>query len=181
MDGSAMSKTNALKLAVLVLFLAGAVYLALRERSPRPLAIGDRAPDFTVPAVPSGSLALSKYRRQVVVLNFWATWCPPCVEETPSLEQFAERMQGQGVVVVGVSVDDNPNALQEFVRRYGITYAIGLDPDRSLAARFGTFQFPETYILDRHGRLAEKLIGAVNWDDPRIQSFVLELARGSAR
>jgi cytochrome c biogenesis protein CcmG/thiol:disulfide interchange protein DsbE len=181
MDGSAMSKTNALKLAVLVLFLGGAVYLALRERSPRPLAIGDRAPDFAVPALPSGSLALSKYRRQVVVLNFWATWCPPCVEETPSLEQFAERMQGQGVVVVGVSVDDNSNALEEFVRRYGITYAIGLDPDRSLAARFGTFQFPETYILDRHGRLAEKLIGAVNWDDPRIQSFVLELARGSAR
>jgi cytochrome c biogenesis protein CcmG/thiol:disulfide interchange protein DsbE len=181
MDGSTMSKTNALKLSVLVLFVGGAVYVALHVRSPRPLAVGDRAPDFTVPALPSGSLDLSKYRRQVVVLNFWATWCPPCVEETPSLEQFAEKMRGQGVVVVGVSVDDNRNALEEFIRRYGLTYAIGLDPDRSLAARFGTFQFPETYILDRHGRLAEKLIGAVDWDDPRIQSFVQELTRGSTR
>ncbi len=176
-----MSKTNALKAAVLVLILGGAVYLALRQRQPRPLTIGDSAPDFTVPAFPSGSLDLSKYRRQVVVLHFWATWCPPCVEETPSLEKFAERVQSQGVVVVGVSVDEDRKALQEFIGKYGITYAIGLDPDRSLAGRFGTLQFPETYILDRHGRVAEKLVGAINWDDPRIQSFVQELARGSGR
>jgi peroxiredoxin len=175
-----MGKTNALKVAVLLLILGGAAYLALRQHRPRPLTIGDRAPDFTVPAFPSGSLDLSKYRQQVVVLHFWATWCPPCVEETPSLEKFAERVQSQGVVVVGVSVDEDREALQEFIRKYGITYAIGLDPDRSLAARFGTVQFPETYILDRQGRIAEKLIGAVNWGDPRIQTFVQELARGSS-
>ena len=176
-----MSKTNALKAAVLVLILGGAVYLVLHQHQPRPLTIGDNAPDVTLPAFPSGSLDLSKDRRQIVVLNFWATWCPPCVEETPSLEKFAERVQSQGVVVIGVSVDEDRKALQEFIGKYGITYAIGLDPDRSLSGRFGTFKFPETYILDRQGRVAEKLVGAVNWDDPRIQSFVQELARGSGR
>jgi cytochrome c biogenesis protein CcmG/thiol:disulfide interchange protein DsbE len=176
-----MSKTNALKVAVLVLILGGAVYLALRQYQPRPLAIGDSAPDFTLPAIPSGSLDSREYHQQVVVLNFWATWCAPCVEEIPSLEKFAARMRPQEVVVLGVSVDDDREALEEFVKKYRINYAIGVDPNRALAARFGTFQFPETYILDRHGRLAEKVIGAIDWDDPRLQSFVQELARSSGR
>jgi cytochrome c biogenesis protein CcmG, thiol:disulfide interchange protein DsbE len=174
-----MSKSNALKIAVLVVILGGAAYLAVRQRQPHPLAIGDSAPDFTIPALPGGYLDLTKYPHQVVVLNFWATWCPPCVEETPSLEKFAEDMRAQGVTVLGVSVDEDRSALKKFIDKYGITYPIGLDPDRALAARFGTLQFPETYILDRHGRVAEKVIGAINWDDPRLKTFVRDLARGS--
>ncbi len=174
-----MSKSNALKVAVLAVILGGAAYLAVRQRQPHPLAIGDSAPDFTVPAVPGGFLDLSKYHQQVVVLNFWATWCLPCVEETPSLVKFAEDMRTQGVTVLGVSVDEDRTALRTFMEKYGITYTVGLDSDRALAARFGTVQFPETYILDRHGRVAEKLIGAVNWDDPRLRTFVRELAHGS--
>ena len=174
-----MSKTNALKVAVLVVVLGGATYLALRQRQPRPLAIGDRAPDFALPALPSGSLDLGQFRQQVVVLNFWATWCQPCVEEAPSLETFAEIVRPEGVAVVGVSVDEDRAALEKFMGQYHITYVVGLDPDRTLAARFVTFQFPETYILDRRGRVAEKLIGAIDWTDPRLRSFVQELAHGS--
>jgi len=176
-----MSKTNALKATVLVVILGGAAYFALRQRQARPLAIGDRAPDFSVPALPSGSLHLKDYSGQVVVLNFWATWCPPCVEETPSLVQFAEKMRDHRVIVLSVSVDGDQKALQDFVQQYHISYPVGRDPDRSLAARFGTWQFPESYILDRHGLLAEKVANAADWDDPRIQSFVLDLARGSGR
>ena len=174
-----MSKTNAVKVAVLVVILGGAAYFALRQRQARPLAIGDSAPDFSVPALPSGSLDLKNYRGQVVSLNFWATWCPPCVEETPSLEQFAEKMRDQGVIVLSVSVDEDQKALQDFIQKYHISYPVGRDPDRSLAARYGTFLFPETYILDRRGLLAEKVVGATDWDDPRMQNFVLDLARGS--
>ena len=83
-----MSKTNAVKILVLLLILGGAVFLALRLRQPRPVDIGERAPDFTLPALTQGSLSLHDFGRHVVVLNFWATWCPPCVEETPSLEKF---------------------------------------------------------------------------------------------
>jgi len=176
-----MSKTNTLKLAVVVLIVGGAAYLAWRERSPHPLAIGDSAPDFTVVAVPSGSLELKKYDQEVVVLNFWATWCQPCVEEAPSLEKFAEKVRPQGVIVLGVSVDEDREALARFVEKYHITYPIGVDVGRAVATLFGTFQFPETYILDRHGRVAEKVIGAINWDDPRILSRVQDLAHTSGR
>lgn len=176
-----MSKANAVKIAILIMILGGAAYFALRQRQARPLAIGDNAPDFTVPALPSGTLNLNSYRGHVVVVNFWATWCPPCVEETPSLEQFAEKMRDHGVIVLSVSVDEDQKALRDFVEKYQISFPVGRDPDRALAARFGTWQFPESYILDRHGLLAEKIANAADWSDPRIQNFVLELAGGSNR
>jgi peroxiredoxin len=171
-----MSKANVVKAAVLLLMVGGAGYFALRQRPARPLAVGDRALEFSVPALPSGSLDLKNYRGQIVVLNFWATWCPPCVEETPSLEQFAEKMREHGVTVLSVSVDDNKKALQDFIQKYHISYPVGCDPDRSLAARYGTVLFPETYILDRTGRVAEKIAEGIDWNDPRIQTFVLDLA-----
>ena len=174
-----MSKSNALKATVLTIILGVAAYIGIRQHEARPVAIGDSAPEFSVPALPSGSLDLKSYQGQIVVLNLWATWCPPCVEETPSLEQFAEKMKAHGVVVLGVSVDEDVNALQDFVKANHISYPVGRDPDRALSARFGTYQFPETYILDRRGHVAEKVIGSIDWDDERIQNFVLNLARGS--
>jgi peroxiredoxin len=124
-------------------------------------------------------LHFKDYSGQVVVLNFWATWCPPCVEETPSLVRFAEKMHQHGITVISVSVDADAKALQGFIAKYQIPYPVGRDPGRSLAASFGTSLFPETYIFDRRGLLAEKLANSADWDDPRIQSFVLDLADGS--
>ena len=173
-----MSKTKVVKATVLAAILGAAAYFGVRQHQARPVAIGDTAPDFSVPALPSGSVDLKSYRGQIVVLNLWATWCPPCVEETPSLVQFAEKMKAHGVVVLGISVDEDAKALQDFVQENHISYPVGRDPDRSLSARYGTYQFPETYILDRRGQVAEKVIGATDWDDERIQNFVLDLARG---
>ena len=174
-----MSKSNALKAAILILILGGTAYFALRQRPARAVAIGEQAPDFTVPAFPSGSLHLKNYQGQIVVLTFWATWCPPCVEETPSLEQFAEKMRDQGVIVLSVSVDENQKALQDFVQKNHVSFLVGRDPDRSLEARYGTYVFPESYILDRQGRVAEKIANAADWNDPRMQNFVLDLARAA--
>jgi peroxiredoxin len=172
-----MSKTNAIKILVLLLILGGAAFLALRLRPPRPVDIGEKAPDFTLPALTQGPLSLHDFGRQVVVLNFWATWCPPCVEEAPSLEKFAEQMRAHGVTVFGVSVDQDAAALQAFAERQRLSFPIARDPDRSVANRYGTFQFPETYIIDQNGKVAEKLIGAVDWQDPRLITFVQELVR----
>jgi len=171
-----MSKTNAVKMLVLLLILGGAILLALRLRQPRPVDIGEKAPDFTLPALTQRSLSLHEFGRQVVVLNFWATWCPPCVEETPGLEKFAEQMRLQGVTVMGVSVDEDAAALQTFAAEQHLSFPILRDPSRSIAGRYGTFQFPETYIIDQEGRVAEKLIGAVDWQDSRLIAFVQELA-----
>jgi len=172
-----MSKSNFLKLLVLGTILGGAMFLALRQRAPRPVSIGDAAPDFTLPALASGNVSLRAYRHRVVVVNFWATWCPPCVQETPSLERFAQQMEKRGVAVLGVSVDEDPAALEKFVAGYHLSYPILRDPDRSTAARYGTFKFPETYILDRDGKVAEKIVGATDWSDPRVIALVQELVQ----
>jgi peroxiredoxin len=177
MEGAAMSKTNAVKILVLLLILGGAAFLALRLRQPHAVDIGEKAPDFTLPALTQGSLSLHDFGRQVVVLNFWATWCPPCVEETPGLEKFAEQMHAQGITVLSVSVDEDVGALQTFAAQQHLSFLVARNPDRSVANRYGTFQFPETYIIDQEGKVAEKLIGAVDWQDPRLITFVQELAR----
>lgn len=168
-----MSKTTAVKWIVIALAGAGIVWVVLRPKGP--VTQGERAPGFTLPEVPSGKLSLSQYRGKVVVLNFWATWCPPCVMETPSLEQFAEKMKHDGVVVIGVSVDKNGQKLRQFIKSFHISYPIARDPDRKLSHRYGTFKYPETYIIGRDGHLAEKIIGAALWTDPRMISFVKSL------
>ncbi len=176
-----MRKTNLVKLFLASLIAGGAVFLAVHRRQPHAIAIGESAPDFTLPAIGSGSLALKNYRHRVVILNFWATWCPPCVQETPSLASFAERMRKKGVAVIGVSVDRDSAALEKFVAEYHLSFPIARDPDQAVASRYGTYQFPETYVLDRNGKVAEKIIGAIDWQDSRVISFVQELAGNSER
>lgn len=176
------------KILLVALIFSLMVFLALRPRSRSAgVEVGEYAPNFSLPVfslLPTGAgetVTLRNYRRHVVVLNFWATWCPPCVEETPSLEKFSEQMRDPGVQVIGVSVDEDPGAIQKFVADFHVTFPVARDPHQSLAARYGTFKFPESYILDRQGRLAEKIIGAIDWQDPRMMSFVRELARPGER
>jgi cytochrome c biogenesis protein CcmG/thiol:disulfide interchange protein DsbE len=186
---SASIKYAGIMLTVAVAGLAA--FLALRPHRNHPLQVGDAAPNFTVarfvspagrPDEPSGktdpqvAIRLSDYRHRVVLVNFWAAWCPPCVEEAPSLENFAEQTQPLGVTVIGVSVDQDTTLLQKFLDQHPTSFVIGRDPEQALAGRYGTSKFPETYILDRDGRLAEKIIGAIDWQDPRMLTYVRALA-----
>ncbi len=170
-----MSKTIRPKVLLASLVTVTA-FLTGCQRPQRPVVVGEPAPDFTLPSLAQDSIALSDYRRQVVILNFWATWCPPCVEETPSLEKFSAEMRKLHVAVIGVSVDQDEAALKKFAADYHLSFPIARDPNQALASRYGTSIFPETYILDRNGRVAEKIIGAIDWQDLRIVSFVQTLA-----
>lgn len=175
---AAMSKRN-LGITVLGgLVFVSLVYWVLRVRAGAAdgVAVGESAPDFTLPELGQGTARLDEYRHQVVLVNFWATWCPPCVEEAPSLEKFAEQMRREGVIVIGVSVDQNDAQLAKFVADHHLTYPIARDPYQRLAHRYGTFQFPETYILDRDGRVADKVVGEWDWQDSRLIDFVRDLA-----
>jgi len=174
-----MSKITLAKWIVVGIAGLGVVWLILHPRAHGPVTTGELAPAFTLPQSPSGKLSLAEFQGQVVVLNFWATWCPPCVEETPSLEQFASEMKSDGVTVIGVSVDQDGQALGQFVKNYHLTYPVARDPNAALAHRYGTFKFPETYIISRDGHVAEKIIGATNWTDPRMITFVKSLANNS--
>jgi cytochrome c biogenesis protein CcmG, thiol:disulfide interchange protein DsbE len=178
-----MSKRNVVLVGLVVLIFVSLTYwiLRLRAGTPQEVAVGESAPNFELPALGHGTAGLGEYRHQVVVLNFWATWCPPCVEEAPSLEKFAEQMRSEGVAVIGVSVDQDQAELEKFVAEYGLTFPIARDPNQDLAGRYGTSKFPETYILDRDGRVAEKIVGPIDWHDPRIIDFVRELAHPGVR
>jgi peroxiredoxin len=170
-----MRKITILKWIVVGFAGAGVLWLLLHPRPRGPVTTGQSAPAFTLPQLPSGKLSLAEFHGKVVVLNFWATWCPPCVEETPSLEKFASEMKPDGVTVIGVSVDENGQALEQFVNNYHLTYPVSRDPERILSHRYGTFKYPETYIIGRDGHVAEKIVGATDWTDPRMITFVKSL------
>jgi cytochrome c biogenesis protein CcmG, thiol:disulfide interchange protein DsbE len=140
----------------------------------RPPRIGSNAPEFTVQDA-QNKIALSQYRGQVVVLNFWATWCPPCVEELPSLVEMQRRMKGKGVTVLAVSVDVDESAYRQFVKDHNVNLLTARDPDQKSNVLYGTFKFPETYVIDRNGVMRRKFIGAVDWTEPEITDFLSKL------
>jgi len=140
----------------------------------RPPRIGMAAPDFTV-RDSSRTVTLSQFKGQVVVLNFWATWCPPCIEEMPSLVQMQQRMKDKGVTVLAVSVDVDNSSYQRFLRDHGVNLLSVRDADQKSNSLYGTFKFPETYVIDRNGVVRRKFIGAVDWTEPEVIDFLGKL------
>ncbi|MBI2493823.1 MAG: TlpA family protein disulfide reductase [Candidatus Rokubacteria bacterium] len=127
---------------------------------PSPL-IGRPAPPFTVRLMDGREAALADFRGQVVFLNFWASWCPPCRAEARLLEASWLRHREQDIVFLGVNMQDREDAAREFVREFGITYANGIDGGNRIAIGYGVWGIPETFIIDRTGRITYKHIGAL--------------------
>ena len=142
--------------------------------SSRPPRVGKAAPDFTV-RDSDRTVMLSQFKGQVVVLNFWATWCPPCIEEMPSLVRMQQRMQSKGVTVLAVSVDVDENNYRRFLKDHGVNLLTVRDPDQKSNGLYGTFKFPETYIVDRNGVMRRKFIGPVDWTEPEVIDFLSKL------
>jgi cytochrome c biogenesis protein CcmG/thiol:disulfide interchange protein DsbE len=140
----------------------------------RPPHIGAAAPDFTVQDA-QRKVTLHDLRGQIVVLNFWATWCPPCVEEMPSLEQLQQRYKSKGVVVLGVSIDDDDAAYRQFLTDHKVDFLTVRDDSKHSSILYGTFKYPETYIIDRNGVVRRKFIGAVEWGQPEIVEYLNRL------
>jgi peroxiredoxin len=158
--------------SVLLAFLA--VLLAGCYRGSRPPRIGTAAPDFTVQDA-DRTVTLRDLHGKVVVLNFWATWCAPCVEEMPSLVQLQQRFKDKGLSVVGVSIDVDGDAYRKFLKDYKIDFVTVRDPDQKTSSLYGTFKWPETYIIDRDGIVRRKFIGPVEWSQPEIVDFLSKL------
>jgi peroxiredoxin len=137
----------------------------------RPPRIGSNAPDFTVQDS-DHKVTLSQFRGRVVVLNFWATWCPPCVEETPSLVRMQARLKDKGVVVLAVSIDDDDAAYHRFLKEYGVNMVTVRDEARKAATLYGTFGWPETFVIDRQGVVRRKFIGPVEWTSPEVTDYL---------
>ena len=139
-----------------------------------PARIGSNAPDFTLQDS-DHKVTLSQFRGQVVVLNFWATWCPPCIEETPSLVRMQAHLKDKGVVVLAVSIDADDAAYHKFLKDYSVNMVTVRDEAKKASSLYGTFGWPESYVIDRNGLIRRKFIGAVDWTSPEITEFLSKL------
>lgn len=152
--------------ALCALFLATSCY-----SGSRPPHVGSAAKDFVVQDS-DRKVSLDQFRGQVLVLNFWATWCPPCVEELPSLMNMQDRMKGKGIVVLGVSIDVDGDAYHRFLKQRSVNFLTVRDPEQKVASMYGTSGWPETYIIDRKGVMRRKFIGPVDWNSPDVVQFM---------
>lgn len=155
-----------------LLLLAAALLLAGCSRRATP---GRPVPDFHLRLLDGASVSLASYRGRVLVLNFWASFCVPCVQETPALNALAQKFPAHRVVVLGVSIDQDPVAYQTFLSRYHISFPTALDPSEDLMHRYGTQLIPETYIIGPDGRLARKLVSVADWTAPAMESYIRSL------
>jgi peroxiredoxin len=164
-------------LAGVGLVALAALLILMGEPIEPPLSRGDRAPAFTLPRLSGGSeMALEDLRGRVVLVNFWATWCKPCEDEMPAMENLYRELSGQGFELLAISVDDSPETVEAFRQKLGISFPILLDPDQVAARRYQTTGFPESILVDAQGTIVERYVGPREWDHPdyvrRVQRLI---------
>ncbi len=157
-----------LLLISIILLAVGLVWVVSGTLEPKVTNAGDTAPEFSVTTDDGKTITRDNFGGKLLVLNFWASWCPPCIAETPTLEEFARELKPEGVVVLGISNDGKEKLYHRFIQQFGITFETAWDPESNISASYGTFLQPETYLIDRHGKVLEKVISDQNWMDPEF-------------
>jgi peroxiredoxin len=153
---------------LIALLLAVFVYVIFDSFHEKLVVVGDSAPDFSITTDSGRTVTNSNFGGKLLVLNFWATWCPPCIEELPSLNEFQQRYSKAGVVVLAVSIDSDEKAYSNFLSRARLSFLTARDPDKKISADYGTIKVPESYIIDRNGKVLRKLISNQDWMSERM-------------
>ena len=167
-----VKNSRALRLAATVLISAGLFTDAACNRGDHPQQVSQVAPDFTVHDA-NHTVNLKDYRGKTVVLNFWATWCAPCLDELPSLQALQKQMPQ--VQVLAVSIDADPDAYQAFLKQYDISLLAIRDGSQGANLRFGSVKVPETFVIDRNGIVRRKFIGATEWTSPEVLQYLAKV------
>lgn len=156
------------KVGLMLLAIGGVVMLLAYGFTTDPRAIpsiltGRPAPDFSLTLFEGRTIRLSDFRGKVVFLDFWSSWCPPCRAEARLLEQSWHRYKDQGVVFIGVDIQDKEEDARRFIQEFGISYMNGRDAKSRIAIDYGVYGIPETFFIDKEGRITYKHIGALGW------------------
>lgn len=154
--------------ALVALSLAGCGEL------PDTATVGLTAPDFTLVDLEGKSWKLSDLRGQVVLVNFWATWCPPCLEEMPSMEKLYRSMPPDSFKMMAILYKDEAAAAQRLTSTKGYTFPVLLDPEEKTGQAYGVTGVPETFVIDRIGVLRNKIIGPVQWDALPVRQMLMQ-------
>ncbi|HEX4135155.1 MAG TPA: TlpA disulfide reductase family protein [Bryobacteraceae bacterium] len=148
------------------------LYLSLHDNV---VKAGDTAPDFSIKADNGQTVTARDFGGKLLILNFWATWCQPCVQEVPSLDRLQQELGSKGLVVLGVSEDKDPKAYQDFLARFHVTYMTARDPAVTIKPKYGTVQIPESYLIGANGKVVEKIVGEANWSSEQMVEHVQSL------
>ncbi|PLX91246.1 MAG: thioredoxin [Desulfuromonas sp.] len=138
-----------------------------------------KAPDFTLEDLQGQKVSLSDFKGKIVMVNFWATWCPPCIEEMPSMEKLSRRFSDEDFVLLAINVEENSRTIVEnFLKKNPYTFPVLLDQDAKVQQLYGAYRFPETVIINRHGEIVTRVIGGRDWMDEGILSILDFMVKG---
>jgi peroxiredoxin len=154
-------------IVVLAAVLVYVIYAGIHERV---VVAGDSAPEFTITTDNGQTVSVPRFGGKILVLNFWASWCPPCVDETPGMSRFAEEFKDKGVVVLGVSVDKDEKAYRAFLQKFKPAFLTARESQ--IHEDYGTFMYPETYIIDSNGKVLRKYPEEVDWLAPETIKYI---------
>lgn len=159
-------------LAVMMVAFCVSLYLSLHETV---VNAGDKAPNFSIATDAGKTVTARDFGGKLLLLNFWATWCPPCIEEIPGLNEMARQLGPKGLVILGVSVDKDEALYKQFLARNPLAYLTARDPQQNINLSYGTVQYPESYLIDRNGKVIEKYISVQPWASPQMIQHVQSL------
>jgi peroxiredoxin len=176
--------------AIIIIALAvaaGVVLFALKQKKssfqsfePAGLETGRPAPDFRLPGLDGKLVGLSDFRGKVVLVNIWATWCPPCVDEMPSLEKLYQQLKGENFEILAVSIDaSGGETVAPFMKKHNLTFPALVDTQGTTRNIYKTTGVPESFIINRQGFLVKKIIGPLDWTSPEVLGFSRQLLQNS--
>ncbi len=135
----------------------------------------EKAPDFSLPDTTDKTHNIKDYKGQVVILNFWATWCVPCRKEMPSLKKAWARLRAEGVQLLGVAIKDDFKDVTEFKKHHNLEFPLPMDPKGNIASNWAVMAVPTAYVIDTNGRVAMRVIGGSEWDSPELINSIIAL------
>lgn len=164
---------------ILLVLVGGAVYIYTNLPTTASVVAGEVAPDFKLEDMKGNLVALSDLRGKVVLVNFWATWCPPCIEEMPSMERLNEVMAGSDFVMLAINTEKNGRSVvPAFLKKTPYTFPILYDDKGIVQQRYGVYKFPESFIVRKDGTIAEKIIGPLDWSSTKTITYLKNLTKG---
>ena len=172
-------------MVVVLMMIGGSLYLGSASSSRPPsepvkvAALGDPAPGFQLEDTAGNKVSLESLRGKVVLVNFWATWCPPCRAEMPSMEKLNEAMAGEDFVMLAINVEENGrSSVPEFLNKTPHAFPILYDDQGIVQELYGVYKFPESFVIRKDGIIDDKVIGAIDWAHPETIAYFKGLAKG---